>query len=124
MPKLPTERLIGLRDELARRGQRRSMVFPSAAPSVIEAANTLEERGTLCEAMCPVMAVEKRMLNGQRQLLRGALDVLSSGRVRTAHMEAMLDAASKRLVEDGFEKRCQRVVEALREDRVRAEMTL
>jgi tellurite resistance protein len=123
-PRLPTERLIGLRDELQRRGQRRSMVFPTAAPNVVEAIAMVEEYGPLCEAMFLVMAVEKRMLNVQRQLLRGALDILSSGRVRTAHMEAMLDASSRRLVEDGFEKRCQHVVAALREDRIRAEMTL
>jgi tellurite resistance protein len=124
MPRLPTERLIGLRDELQRRGQRRSMTFPTAAPNLIEAMGIVEEYGALCEVMFLVMAVEKRMLNVQRQLLRGALDILSSGRVRTAHMEAMLDASSRRLVEDGFEKRCQHVVEALREDRIRAETTL
>src|SRR5689334_1322673 len=71
-----------------------------------------------------VMAVERRMLNVQRSLLRGALDIISSGRVRTAHMEAMLDAAAKRLAEDGFEKRCQRVIESLAGDPVRAETTL
>ena len=124
MPRLPTERLIELREELRRRGQRRSMLYPSAAPNVIEAVSMMEEYGALCEVMFLVMAVEKRMLNVQRQLLRGALDILSSGRVRTAHMEAMLDASAKRLAEDGLEKRYQRVVEALREDRVRAELTL
>jgi tellurite resistance protein len=124
MPRLPTERLIGLRDELQRRGQRRSMLYPTAAPDVIEAVTMIEEYGALCEVMFLVMAVERRMLNVQRQLLRGALDVLSSGRVRTAHMEGMLDAAAKRLATDGLEKRYQRVIEALREDRIRAEMTL
>jgi tellurite resistance protein len=39
-------------------------------------------------------------------------------------MEAMLDSASKRLAEEGLEKRCQRVVESLRDDPVRAETTL
>ena len=124
MAQLPNARLISLRDELQRRGQRRSMVFASATPSVIEAISIADEYGALCEAMFLVMAVERRMLNVQRSLLRGALDVISGGRVRTAHMEAMLDAASKRLVEDGFEKRCQRVVEALRDDPARAETTL
>src|SRR5512146_2808515 len=123
MPRLQTARLIELRDELTRRGQRRSMVFPSAAPNVVEAVTIVEEYGALCEAMFLVMVSQKRMLNVQRQLLRGALDVLSSGRVRTAHMEAMLDAASKRLAEEGFEKRCKRVVEQLSEDQVRAETT-
>lgn len=100
------------------------MVFPSAAPSVVEAVTVVEEYGALCEAMFLVMAVEKRMLNVQRELLRGALDVLSNGSVRTSHMEAMLDAASKRLAEDGLEVRCQRVIQALHDDPIRAETAL
>jgi tellurite resistance protein len=124
MPMLPTTRLLALRDELRRRGQRPSMVFRSAAPNVVEAVTILEEYGALCEVMFLVMAVEKRMLNVQRELLRGALDVLSNGHVRSSHMEAMLDAASKRLAEDGLESRCQRVTEALRDDPVRAEIAL
>lgn len=36
-------------------------------------------------------------------------------------MEAMLDAAAKRLAEDGFEKRCQKVIRELGDDPVRAE---
>jgi tellurite resistance protein len=124
MTRLPNSRLMALRDELQRRGQRRSMVFPSAAPNVVEAMSIAEEYGALCEVMFLVMAVERRMLNVQRSLLRGALDVISGGRVRTAHMEAMLDSASTRLAEDGFEKRCQRVIEALANDPVRAETTL
>src|SRR5207249_4814298 len=109
MPDIPTAKLLALRDELRRRGQRRPMVFPSAAPAVVEAVSVAEEYGAVCEAMFLVMAVEKRMLNVQRELLRGALDVLSNGRVRTSHMEAMLDAASRRLVEDGLDRRCERV---------------
>jgi tellurite resistance protein len=124
MTRLPIARLSALRDELARRGQRKSMVFPSASPSVMEAVSIVEEYGAVCEAMFLVMVTERRMLNVQRQLLRGALDVLSDGRVRTAHMEAMLDAASRRLAEDGFDKRCQRVIDTLHSDPVRAETTL
>jgi tellurite resistance protein len=124
MPELPTARLLALREELRRRGQRRSMVFPSAAPNVVEAVAVVEEYGAYCEAMFLVMAVEKRMLNVQRELLRGALDVLSNGRVRTSHMEAMLDAASKHQAEDGLEQRCQHVIEALGDDPVRAETAL
>lgn len=100
------------------------MVFPSAAPNLVDAMSMTEEYGALCEAMFLVMIVEKRMLNSQRSLLRGALDVLSGGSVRTSHMEAMLDAASKRLAEEGFEKRCQAVVESLSGDPLRAETTL
>lgn len=91
---------------------------------MVEAVTVVEEYGALCEAMFLVMAVEKRMLNVQRELLRGALDLLSNGRVRTSHMEAMLDAASKRLAEDGLDVRCRRVIEALSDDPVRAETAL
>jgi hypothetical protein len=100
------------------------MVFPSTAPNVLEAVAIVEEYGAVCEAIFLVMVVERRMLNVQRQLLRGALDVISGGRVRTAHMEAMLDAASKRLAADGFEKRVLRVVESLADDPARAETTV
>jgi tellurite resistance protein len=124
MTRLPTARLMQLRDELQRRGQRRSMLFPSAAPNVVEAMSIADEYGALCEVMFLVMVAERKMLNVQRSLLRGALDVISGGRVRTAHMEAMLDSASKRLAEEGLEKRCLRVIEALRDDPVRAETTL
>lgn len=100
------------------------MVFPSAAPNVVEIVAVVEEYGALCEAMFLVMAVEKRMLNIQRELLRGALDVLSNGSIRSSHMEAMLDSASKRLAEDGLDVRCQRVIEALHDDPVRAETAI
>lgn len=124
MPRLPTGRLTELRDQLQRRGQRKSMVFPSTAPDVLEAVAIVEEYGAVCEAIFLVMAAERRMLNVQRQLLRGALDMISGGRVRTAHMEAMLDAASKRLATDGLEKRIARVVESLADEPARAETTL
>jgi tellurite resistance protein len=117
-------RLLALRDELQRRGQRRSMLFPTARPDVIETVTIVEEFGALCEVMFLVMVVEGKMLNVQRQLLRGALDLLSSGRVRTAHMEAMLDAASQRMLEDGIEARKTKVADALRDDPIRAETTL
>jgi tellurite resistance protein len=124
MPRLSTARLVSLRDELARRGQRRSMVFPTAAPNVLEAVTMMEEYGALTEAIFLLMVVERKMLNVRRQLLRGALDVISDGRVRTAHMEAMLDAAAKRLAKDGLETRIQRVIESLHEDPVRAETAI
>jgi tellurite resistance protein len=100
------------------------MAFPSASPGVVEAVTMVEEYGALCEAIFLVMAVERRMLNVQRQLVRGALDIVSDGRVRTSHMEAMLDAASKRLAEDGLENRVKRVAELLRDEPARAETAI
>jgi tellurite resistance protein len=124
MIELPNARLIALRDELQTRGQRPSMVIPRAAPDVVEAMHLVEEYGAMCEAMFLMMAADKRVRNVERAVLRGALDVLSDGRVRTAHMEAMLDAAAKRLAEDGLERRMSHVVEVLKADPVRAEITL
>jgi tellurite resistance protein len=39
-------------------------------------------------------------------------------------MEAMLDAAAKRLAEEGVERRRAHVIDALKDDPVRAEVTL
>lgn len=124
MIRLPLQRLRSLRDELRTRGQRPSTVIPKAAPEVAEAVNIAEEYGPLCEAMFLMMASDGKVLNIEREVLRGALDVLSAGRVRTSHMEAMIDAAAKRLADEGFERRCRKVIEALRDDPVRSETTL
>ena len=75
-----------LRDQLRKRGQRTSA-------DLIEAMQIVEEYGAICEAMYLMMAADDRVVNAEREVLRGALDVLSSGTVRTMHMEAMLDAA-------------------------------
>jgi tellurite resistance protein len=124
MIELPTDRLRTLRDELQARGQRPSMVIPKAAPDVVEALGIVEQYGALCEAMFLMMAADRRMRNVEREVLRGALDVLSDGRVRTAHMEAMLDAAARRLADEGLERRRAYVIQALSDDPVRAEVTL
>ena len=48
--------------------------------------------GAICEAMYLMMAADQRVVQAERIVLRGALDIISDGRVRTMHMEAMLDA--------------------------------
>lgn len=116
--------LEDLRDRLRRRGQRQSMVLPTAKPDVVEAIAVLEEYGALCEAMYLVMAADRRVLNVEREVLRGALDVLSSGRVRTAHMEAMIDAAARKLAEQGEGARLEAVIRKLADDPDRGEATL
>ncbi len=124
MFKLALTDLEELRDKLQRRGQRPSMIMPSANPNIVEAIQIVEEYGHICEAMYLVMAADRRVFNVEREVLRGALDVLSNGRVRTAHMEAMLDASARRAATEGEEKRLKKVVEALRDDPVRAETTV
>ena len=63
---------------------------------LIEAMDILEQYGALCEALYLMMAADRRVLNVEREVMRGALDIVSDGRVRTAHMEAMIDAAARR----------------------------
>jgi tellurite resistance protein len=124
MLRLALSALEELRDKLQRRGQRPSMILPSANPNIVEAIQIVEEFGHICEAMYLVMAADRRVFNVEREVLRGALDVLSNGRVRTAHMEAMLDASARRAASEGEEKRLRKVIEALRDDPVRAETTV
>lgn len=121
---LSRNRLEQLRDKLQRRGQRPSMLIPVARPDLIEAMDILEQYGALCEALYLMMAADRRVLNVEREVMRGALDIVSNGRVRTAHMEAMIDAAARRAAEEGEERRLEKVIEALSGDPVRAETAL
>jgi tellurite resistance protein len=115
--------LESLRDQLRARGQRPSMVLPGPASSreLIDAMRIVEEWGAFVEAMYLVMAADKRVLNVEREVLRGALAVLSDDVVRTRHMEAMLDAASRKAAEEGADKRLDHVIAQLQGDPARAE---
>jgi tellurite resistance protein len=122
--RLSRERLEHLRDELQRRGRRPSMLFPASRPDLAEIIEIMEQYGAMCEALYLMMAADRRVLNVEREVLRGALDVLSNGRVRTAHMEAMIDAAARRVAEEGEDLRLARVIDVLVVEPVRAETTL
>ncbi len=124
MLRLTQDKLESLREKLEARGRRPSMVFPSASPRVLEAVELLEEYGPMCEALYLMMAADRRVLNVEREVARGALDVLSDGRLRTAHMEAMLDASARRVAERGVDRCVAEVIESLRDDPVRAETTV
>ncbi len=114
-----------LRDQLRERGQRPSIAFgPQTSTDLIEAIHIVEEYGAMCEAMYLMMAVDNRVVNAEREVLRGALDVLSSGRVRTVHMEAMLDSAARKIASDGAKRRLEKVIDALKDDPARAEATV
>ena len=114
-----------LRDHLRERGQRPSIVLsgPRTSADLIEAMQIVEEWGAVCEAMYLVMAADRRVVNAEREVLRGALAVLSNDRVRTIHMEAMLDAAARKIAAEGADKRLERVISVLQEDPPRAELT-
>lgn len=124
MLRLAQSKLESLREQLKARGRRPSMVFPSASPRVIEAVELLEEYGPMCEALYLMMAADRRVKNVEREVARGALDVLSGGRLRTAHMEAMLDASARRVAERGVDRCLADVIDSLRDDPVRAKTTV
>lgn len=111
-----------LRERLKLLGQRPSMQFPNASPAAVEAIGVLERYGPICEAMYLMMAADGRVLNVERQVLRGALEIVSEGEVRTAHMEAMLDAAARASALHGAERRLDAVIVALHGDPVKAEL--
>jgi tellurite resistance protein len=121
---LTRAKLEPLREALRARGQRPSMLMPATTPTsqdLIDAMHLVEEWGAFCEAMYLMMAADRRVMNVEREVLRGALAVLSGERVRTRHMEAMLDAAMRKVASEGTEKRLQKVIEALREHPARAQ---
>jgi tellurite resistance protein len=120
--RLTTSRLEHLRDKLRARGQRPSVLsIAGTSQEVLESAAIAEEWGAFCEAMYLMMAADRRVLNVEREVLRGALSVLSGDRVRTRHMESMIDLAARNIAREGAEKRTQKVIETLREDPARAE---
>ena len=123
MLSLTRNKLEPLRDQLRARGQRPSIVVPAPATSteLIDAMHLVEQWGPFTELMYLVMAADRRVLNVEREVLRGALAVLSADKVRTRHMEAMLDAATRRVAADGTEARLEIVLESLRADKPRAE---
>jgi tellurite resistance protein len=112
-----------LRDALRERGAPPSIVVPSGANSqeLVDALQLVEAWGAFVEAIYLMMAADRRVMNVEREVLRGALLVLSDERVRTRHMEAMLDAATRRVAADGTEKRLAAVIAVLRENKTMAE---
>jgi tellurite resistance protein len=100
------------------------MVLPSASPNVIEAVEFVEGYADICQVMYLMMVADSRVLNVEREVLRGALDILSDGRVRTAHMDAMLDASARHVAKHGTESLLQRALESLRGDEVKAEIAV
>ena len=124
--KLTRAKLEPLRDALRARGQRPSVVLsgPATSAELIDALHLVEEWGAFVEAMYLMMAADRRVKNVEREVLRGALLLLSDERVRTRHMEAMLDAASRRVSNEGQEKRTAAVIASLADNPARAESAL
>ena len=123
MVALSRTRLEPLRDALRKRGQRPSIILSGGAGSaeLYDAMQLVEEWGPFVEAMYIVMASDRRVMNVEREVLRGALALLSDEKVRTRHMEAMLDAATRNIGAEGTERRLVKVIEQLRQNPTKAE---
>jgi tellurite resistance protein len=124
---LSNSTLVRLRDQLQARGQRPSIVASpptdaSLDPEAVELLSMSAEYGPLCEAMYLMMTADGKIGTEEREVLKGALRNLSGDGIRTAHIESMLDAAAKRVDEEGREKRMKEVVASLHEDKARAEV--
>jgi tellurite resistance protein len=114
-----------LRDRLRNRGERPSLVLPPGTQNradLMEAIQVVTEFGPLCEAMFLVMLADGRVKNVERDVLRGALRAISGNRVRSSHIESMLDAAARNVAEDGIKARLDDVISRLRETPTRAEI--
>lgn len=122
---LSNSTLARLRDQLRAGGQRPSVMLSNLAkltPDAAELLATTSEYGPLCEAMYLMMSADGRITHDEREVLKGALRSLSADTVPTLHIEAMLDAASKSVAEQGRDARLAEVVRALRDDPDRAEV--
>lgn len=100
------------------------MLLPTAAPHVVSAMEFVEEFGAICQVMYLMMIADRRIKNVEREVLRGALDVLSANRIRTAHMDAMLDASARDVARRGVDACFERAIAALKDDELKAETTL
>jgi uncharacterized tellurite resistance protein B-like protein len=120
---LSNSTIARLRDQLKTRGQRPSMIAsPGMTPDTAELMTILAEYGPLCEAMYLMMSADGKITNDEREVLKGALRNLSGDAIRSAHMEAMLDAAGKNVVDHGRDARLKEVVLQLHDDKARAEV--
>jgi uncharacterized tellurite resistance protein B-like protein len=121
---LSNSTLFRLRDQLQDRGRRPSIAAPepNATPESLELLALSSEYGPLCEAMYLMMSADGTISSDEREVLKGALRNLSGDAIRGVQIEALLDQASKVVADEGREARLQAVVDALHEDKARAEV--
>ena len=122
---LSNSTIARLRDQLRTRGQRPSIALTDAStlePQDAELAVVSAEYGPICEAMYLMMSADGKISGEERDVLKGALRNLSGDTIRSAHIEALLDRASKDASEQGRDARLRDVVGHLHEDVARAEV--
>ncbi len=122
---LSNSTIARLRDQLRTRGQRPSIALSDAStlePQDAELAVVSAEYGPICEAMYLMMSADGKISPAERDVLKGALRNLSGDTIRSVHIEALLDRASKDASEQGRDARLRDVVGHLHEDVARAEV--
>jgi tellurite resistance protein len=120
---LSNSTLQRLRDQLRERGAQPSMAFAQGvSPEAVEGLAIVAEYGALTEAMYLMMSADGQVSNDEREVLRGALRALSGETIRTAHIESLLDTASKKVAEHGRDARMAEVIKQLKDDPARAEV--
>ncbi len=120
MLNLENETIARLRDRLKERGERPSM-FAFDLTAIAEAkdnvpADVLLRFDAICEVMYLMAKADGKLDAKEADTLRGAIRELSEGNVRSVHIEAMMEAAEKRLAAEGLEKRIKAVAEQLTMD--------
>lgn len=123
---LSSSTLARLRDQLRDNAQRPSFAHGDPSRLTAESAELLtvtNEYGSICEAMYLMMSADGTVGREEREVLKGALRNLSGDTVRGVYIEAMLDEAAKRIAEHGRDARLKDVMNTLREDEARAEVT-
>jgi len=120
---LSNSTLQKLRDQLKKRGARASIAVDlNVGEEALEAMAVVSEYGPLCEAMYLMMSADGHVTDDERQVLKGALRNLSDDQLRGTQIEALMEAAAKKVAEHGREERLKEVILALHEDRARAEV--
>jgi tellurite resistance protein len=94
----------------------------AASPAEAHTQAMHAEYGPLCEAMYLMMAADGTVSGEEREVLRGALRNLSANALRTADIDAMLEAAVRNVEEGGRKARLMAVAEELAVDRGRSEV--
>lgn len=124
MVQLKEKTLKRLRDKLQEKGQRPSLPnidlnLPDKARQTL--LMTIRY-GPLCEAMYLMMSADDRVLNIERDVLKGAMRSLVDDSISSVHIEAMLDTAAKKLASQGRQKRLDSVIESLKSDATQSEV--
>jgi tellurite resistance protein len=123
---LSNSTIARLRDQLRAHGRRPSIALTgdprTVTPEAAELVNATAEYGPFCEAMYLMMSADGKITGDEREVLKGALRNLSADSIRSAHIEAMLDEASKQVAAHGRDARLREVISVLHEDPARAEV--